>query len=266
MLGLSEYTIAKAELWQLILRTQEDLTSNLEGKLTKTQAIRAAEEAANLYYNEYQKVLKQGLAQVASNAINEYQQQVGVTLDDADEVVKNLVDANFGQKYFNESLKKRLEVNKTSMLNRIEKAAVWGSEYAGLKRFFAEPTPYGSQYNRDNRVLLAQSAKIEQDAARYMADYAGAELIKWSLSHLHPKPDICDDLALAVDPEVVRYAEENKLDLDPRGVYFVKDLPYPPHPNCMCEYSIVTGEGKSKRARRKTSKALSNALKALRKK
>ncbi len=56
---------------------------------------------------------------------------------------------------------------------------------------------------------------------------------------------------------------------NPKGLYFVDDLPLPPHPNCQCEYGMVV-KGKTqittkiKRTLRKVQNIL-NRIKSSRK-
>lgn len=242
MLGLAEYTVLSTDLWQQALISQQKINTALAANLTKQQAIKVTQQFAKEYVQAYRGILDSGLQEIAGNAIDYYQAQLGFEVANPEQVVSALLKDSYKSRYYGVTLERRLAINEQRLMRNIGKAALWGAEYEGLKRLLTHPVPYGAQFNFDKRILLAQSVKIEQDVAKVMGDQANIVLVKWNVSALHPKPDICDEYATYQSKSVVKYIEDNRLDINPKGVYFLNELPPPPHPNCMCEYGLVQGK------------------------
>lgn len=262
MLGLAEYTVLAAELKQLGIRAQTDLSELLDPGMSRDKVTKLAVSHAATYYKDYKSLLKSGLNEIGLNALSYYSDQIGSEIGDPEKFVSDIVDRNYRTKYYGNTLSKKLDMNFLRFTRNINRSALWGKEYQGLHQLFVHSVPYGSQYNIDKRILLAMAVKVEQDVAKAVAKKEDLRLIRWTLSHAHAVPDICDDLSTNVDKGVVNYIEENNLQLNPKGVYFIEELPPPPHPNCRCEYLLVTGkerdrDTKVKRAFNKVKSLLS---------
>lgn len=239
MLGLAEYRAASADLLQQAQRTEQDIQAKISNDASASQAKSIAWSEMRKYANYNRQVLDQAMKDVAHNAVQHYANLLGVEADP--ELEDQLAQKQYTDKYYGLSLNQRLLYNERRLQGRITKSVYVNPKHAGdvLTKSF----PFGAHYSVDKRTLLGTLVKVENDAARAMAVKANVPLIRWTMSHQHSQPDECDTLAGNIDKRVVDYLSQNDLDIDPAGVYFVEDLPHPPHPNCQCEYAMVTSQG-----------------------
>lgn len=243
MLGLPEYLAASAEVQQLGKKYDSLIGEALEGVENKAEAIRIAKAFIPRYRREYERVLKQSLYDVAWNAAEHYKNELGLERDSA-ALAKRLVVDHFTEKYYGASLQQRLAVREKQLTRTVTQTAQVNIQ--SLSGLFTEKIPFGAQSFVDRRILQGAAVKIEQNAAREAAKDAEAPLIRWTLSPRHAIACDCEELASAVSDEVVTYLKANSLTLDPKGLYLAANLPNPPHPNCQCEYGIVTAEREHK--------------------
>lgn len=243
MLGLAEYVAMSAELLKVAKGHQADITRKLDPEMAKMEAIKMARIHAGAYQDDFETLLKGSLTEVGENAAVYYEGKTGIELANRASFVKKLVETNWKERYYGATIAQRLLLNRNRLDRVTRQTASWGKDYKGLTQLLVDPVPYGSQFNIDKRLLLAQSVKIEQDTAKAFAD---GKLIRWSLSPRHKQECLCDDYARAIDKEVVNFIEQNSLKIDPKGLYTPSSLPRPPHPNCQCEFGIVTGESETR--------------------
>lgn len=257
MLGLAEYVVISQEILRLGQEAEANVANQLTPGMTKQKAISITKDEMLAYYDNYQTALENGLEEIANNAVGYYSDQAEVDVPEG--LANKLVKSAYGEKYYGATLLQRLVVNKKRLERNITRSAQVSQE--ALTKVITDPIPFGSQYHVDKRVLLATAAKLEQDTAKEFARKEQHPLINWKTSSFHAKPDVCDDLANAVDKTVVSYIKSNKLDIDPRGVYFQDKLPLPPHPNCQCEYGLVReAKSTSKGAVKRTVSTIRNLL------
>lgn len=232
MLTLAEYVAARAQLARIAQTIEETYTTQAEGK-TKKEKLQLARDLAETYKGQVNHVIGTNIALTAQKSVDHYEKLLDIQHPDA-AVADKIIDAQFEDKYYGATLTQRLTFNEQLLRRRITQsgaAGVLDSVYTGPK--------FGSQLATDQRLLLGTVAKIEQDVAKEFATLTEHQLMRWTLSHRHKQPDDCDALANNVDRRVEQYLREKNLDMDPRGLYFVDDLPVPPHPNCQCEYGVV---------------------------
>lgn len=241
MLALAEYSVLSQELLRLARQAESKIDESIDSDMFKASAIKITKEIALAYYDDYQALLESGLLEIAENAVSFYEQKSDVQLKKG--FVKDVVNKAYEERYFGAALAQRIIVNRKRLERNITKSSQVSVN--ALKGVLTNPVPFGAQYNIDKRVLLATAVKIEQDVAKEFAESEEHSLIRWRLSPMHAKPDVCDELATNVDKSVVSYLEKHKIKENPKGLYFANSLPHPPHPNCQCEYSLVTGRTKS---------------------
>lgn len=234
MLSLAEYKAQSAELHQLGLRYENEITDAVKNT-TKLQALKATNKILKSYQSDYEKLLERSLLETADNASSYYAAKLGIDLPE--KFNEKLVKKQYTQRYFGLTLGVRLAFNFRKLQQKAQKSAAVKPEHLG--NLFTSSFPFGAHYNVDRRLLQAQSVKLEQDIAKEIATIDGLQLLRWKLSPYHTGNDICDELAGNIDKSVVNYLERNKLGLDPKGLYFVDKLPNLPHPNCQCEFGMV---------------------------
>lgn len=261
MLGLAEYSVLSQELYRLGSDAEKKIGDQLLPDTTKTEAIDIAKEAAFEYYDNYEQLLQAGLVEIADNATAYYGDKTGIEMPK--DFSAGIVVKAYEEDYFGATLAKRLLVNRRRLERNITRTAQVGTD--ALKGLITDPIPFGSQHNIDKRVLLASAVKIEQDVVKEFVDkHEEDPLIRWTLSSFHAVPDICDDLANSVDKGVVAYMKANNIDEDPKGLYTADSLPHPPHPNCQCEYHLVTQKSQSISPVKRTVRTIKNLLERFR--
>lgn len=244
MLSLAEYVAATADLIAIGAKYEGIILDGVQGETSKLKAVAFVRSLVPEYQKEYRQLLDETLTDAARTAVNHYANNLGLDLDE-EQLSKEIVQQQYTDKFYGASLNQRLRINQGVLTRRIVQTA--SAAYALpkdpkpelLATIFTKPVPFGAQVPVDRRVMQGTLAKIENDVARRMAELAKVRLIRWTLSHRHTKPDICDDLAKSVNPSAVRYMKEAGIRENPRGLFLAEELPEPPHPNCQCEYSMV---------------------------
>jgi hypothetical protein len=237
MLGLAEYVVASKELQGIAAAIEAETAKQIEG-LSDQAAIKAALKLGKNYQTQYEVLLRLSLHEIAQNTAAHYEKQLKIKIPE--EKMEALVADHYAEKYYGASLTTRLIFNQQVLKRRIAQSGTVGPQY--LTDVYTQRVPFGSQVATDQRVLLSSIVKMEQDVARLAADQTEHKLVRWVLSRKHTQTDICDDLSRAVDDSVVEYLNEKRLRIEPKGLYFVDNLPVPPHPNCRCEFNIVGAE------------------------
>lgn len=233
MLALAEYVAQGAELQTLGTQYDTAIKTYLNGKDREKLTPGEIKEFVKQYTDEYRAFIQASMTEVAETAIGHYEDQLGVKFDE--HFPTDVVSDVFSERYYGATLDERLVVQARQLERRLAQA----NTLSMATQTFTNPSYGGSQTVADRRLLLGMLAKIENEAARQVAHRSDIKLIRWTTSHRHKQPDICDDLASAIDKRVVAYLNENNFKEDPKGLYFVDDLAEPPHPNCQCEYSMV---------------------------
>lgn len=239
MITLPEYAAVSGQIMALGKQADELVASSIDS-LTTAQAIDFTKNVAKSYQSDLEDIVNDGLMEAADAVFDEYEHKTGQAL--SRKAIKTLVATSAAEKFYGATLNQRYKTNYKRLQHNIERSAAVKKEH--LSKVFTEPYPFGAQTNIDKRVLQAQMIKLEQDIALYHAKELDLPLIRWTLAGKHGQPDICDDLAAAVSHSVVEFLSENELDINPKGLYFREDLPRPPHPNCQCEYALVSFKGK----------------------
>lgn len=104
------------------------------------------------------------------------------------------------------------------------------TEIARLVRSYINPrTPGGLSYAAMRLGRTELNNAFHETSLRMAADDPFVERVKWNLSGSHPKPDICNDYASAV----------NRRGWDP-GEYSVGQVPAKPHPQCLCYTTTIS--------------------------
>lgn len=238
MLGLAEYIAARTDLRRYANWAEDQVTKLMPENPTSDQAAAIGLQVARQYRNVQRATLATAMQDVTRNALEHYQKRTGIVIHD--ELINDkIMQAQYDDRYYGATLTQRLRYNDQLLARRINKAADLDPKF--VSDVWTKSVPHGSQYSTDRMLLLSTVAKIEQDVAREYAARTEHKLVRWSLSHRHRQTDICDDLANGVDRAVVAYLNEHNLQHSPKGLYFVDDLPVPPHPNCQCEYGIIRG-------------------------
>lgn len=235
MLGLAEYVAAAAELDTIGSVYEDELRAKLTG-LTKRDAIKLARLYVPIYQRDYRALLDRTLRDIAATAVDHYADHTGVSLD-RERLVEELIRRTYNERYYGATLTARLNIAQKQLERRIVQTAQVSPDK--LSTIFTESVPFGAQNTISKRLLLGQAAKIENDTAKEMAARANIDLIRWTLSHRHATPDVCDDYSRSVSRNVVRLLDENNIEMDPKGLYLRDELPPPPHPNCQCEYAFT---------------------------
>lgn len=235
MLSLAEYVAYSKQVEQLGISTESKIADQLKGGVTDTEARALAKGYGADYWAEYTKLFDEAMEEVADNALSHYAEQLGVDVPDG--LKDKIIQKQFSDKYYGATLEKRLVYNLTLLQKRIDLAGRIDAKH--LTTTYSQYPMFGSQTVTDKRLLLGTMVKIENDAAKEMAGQGDIPFLRWTLSHRHAQTDICDDLASNIDKSVVAWISEKGLKIDPKGLYFAKDLPEPPHPNCQCEFGMV---------------------------
>lgn len=245
MLGLAEFRAAGVQLQQLAQTYDQKTATDIaplfddKGNMTtpnRQRAVLLTQANLNAYYDEYEQLLYSSALESGDNAASHYAKQLGSTIPES--LVPDTVGAQYARKYYGATLAARLVFNRARLLRKANNTAAVGAEH--LTGVLTKATPFGAQITLDRRLLLSTMVKVEHDIAKQMAKLDDIPLIRWTLSHMHKQPDVCDDLATHSSKRVVEYLEEREVpDVNPKGLYFLDDLPRPPHPNCQCEYALV---------------------------
>lgn len=235
MLGLAEYVTASKEVERYGREIESTVKKLVESNTPKDKIVSYAHAAAASYQTQFEELIDDTMREVASNAVKHYAEQLGV--EASDDLIESVVRRQYKEKYYGATLTKRLGYNFRLLEKRIDLAGQIDPKH--LSTTYSSYPMFGSQTVTDTRLLLGTLAKIENDVAREMAEKTEVPFLRWTLSHKHKQTDICDDLANNVDKAIVTYLQNRNLRVSPKGLYFAKELPQPPHPNCQCEYGMV---------------------------
>lgn len=241
MLGLAEFRALSQEVQALGWAADLNIRRHIDKKTSKQQAIEQTNEIADQWEEDYGIILSDGTKKVMENAADYYNNQLGLGID-LNTAITDIQAIQQTQQFYGATVKRRQLMNMMRLRRQISQtAAVDPMLLGGL---FSDPVPFGAHTNVAKRLLLGTAVQAEHNTAKYFAEKGDVPFIRWTLSHQHKKEDECDERANYVDRDVVDYIAEHHLDLDPHGLYFRADLPLPPHPNCQCEYHMVTEKGK----------------------
>lgn len=265
MLGLAELRAAQADLQSVGTKYDGLIADFITEDTTKVEGLTFVRSLIPDYQTEYQLVLTRMMKEVAENAIKYYEQALNIEDLDVEGLAEEIAERQFKEKYYGASLDQRLRVNERVLTRRAAMTAQAGvPKLAGV---FTNPVPNGAQVNIDKRVLIGTAAKIENDVAKELAGRGSIRLIKWTLSGRHSITCQCDDLAAAINRDVVLYLESRDSKMNPKGLYFAENLPLPPHPNCQCEYGMVSNDKVQRPSRsQRTVKKVLSLLKRIRRK
>lgn len=247
MITRAEYTQGANRIDQLAGAAEVEVGVAISSEtVTVKSAIIATQEAANRYHTAVEANLVEILKLAASTTVDHYNRilELGLTNAQKELIQTHAIHKQFTEPYYGASLEQRQKASRLDMTLRIKRSAQVSrkdeTKKLNLTRVFRQPYPFGSANTTDKRILLGQVVKLEHDIALdCAAQHKDTELAKWQLSHKHKLEDICDSYAEHVDPEVAKYLERHKINLSPVGIYFLKDVPQPPHPNCQCYLSFV---------------------------
>lgn len=250
MLGLAEYRIHTAMLKELAIATDKQIVADITPDTTRRQRIALANKYGDVYHTQYRDLLYTGLNDVAINAVDYYADELAIDID-RQLVANRVVDRQYRTKYYAATLAARLVLHKRR-----------------IPRFNEKGVSFQQQALTDQRLFLGTATKVEQDIAKELAAEAGIKLIKWTLSHRHTRTDVCDDYASYVSKRAVKFIDDHSLNINPKGVYLVDELPRPPHPNCQCEYGLMQSSGGATTSGliRRTRNKIKRLLRAIRRK
>jgi hypothetical protein len=97
-------------------------------------------------------------------------------------------------------------------------------EIASLVHKYINPrTPGGASYAAMRLGRTELNNAFHTTSIRMATDDPFVDRMRWNLSGSHPRPDICNELASAV----------NRSGWEP-GEYSVGQIPGKPHPQCLC--------------------------------
>lgn len=235
MLSLAEYQGYVNDITILGQNTDQQIADNIDPEAPKADAIQQAKSVISKYQQDFKRVMDQAMFDIASNTVQHYASQVKTELPE--ELAMEIVRDQYRRRYYGATLAQRLVLMRLR-LNRVatQTAQVGVPHLGGL---FSQPIPFGAQTNVSKRLLQGTAIKIEQDAARKIAEKADYPLIRWTLSKHHVQTCQCEALASVVNKNVVNYLNEHNIDADAEGLFFRDELPDPPHPNCQCEFDLV---------------------------
>lgn len=246
MLSLAEFRALDAELRTTASKIEEKVRNAIQASQGSDRLAKAEAYYRTEYVAERNRIIYNGLLEAAINAARHHADSLGLDLSnqEIEGFAKEIVDRQYKRQYYGATLAARLKISDKQLGRRIVRTYFTGMEKGEkLDTVLTKSVPFGAQIHVDRRILLGQIQKVENDIAKEIADKYKIPFIRWTLSHRHTVQDVCDDLANYVDPQVVAQIETLNLDIDPKGLYFAKDLPQPPHPNCQCEFVLVTREG-----------------------
>lgn len=270
MIARAEFLEASKKLTALASSYETRTSERLDEITTLDRAIKATRQLAKGYHTDYRTLLSNSLVQTGVTTADHYNNvlNAGLSQKELNKIIEEQIVKQSKQKYYGATLDQRLAASRLMNETRIRKSAYVGATLdtrkLNLSRIFTNSYPFGAQVNLDQRILLGQMVKLEHDLALVIAEKADIKVVKWTLSHRHKKRDICDTYAEAVDKDVVKYLRKEKIKADPKGLYFIKNVPEPPHPNCQCHLTMLDGKklagGKVRRTLRRARQLLGNLL------
>jgi hypothetical protein len=141
------------------------------------------------------------------------------------------LESYISRRHFSMTLSERVYKNGKRSVASVEQIINQGllsgrsaAEIARMVRGFINPrTPGGLSYAAMRLARTELNNAFHQTSIRMAKDDPFVERMRWNLSGSHPKPDVCNQLASAV----------NKSGWGP-GEYSVDQVPGKPHPQCLC--------------------------------
>lgn len=256
MINRPEYVALSAQLSRLIASYQAQLMAQTVG-LDANARVEVARILFKSFHEDYVELFAIGMREAAETALIHYGKELSIPVDD--DLADQIVGDHLYGKYYGLTANQRLAILNRSLQRRITIAK-------GIKSDTAEPltNALSQQEYGYKRMLLGGIVKVEQDAVVEMAGKVDDPFIRWVLSPRHSRACTCEDLASAIDKQVVKYAEEHDLRINPKGLYFKDNLPNPPHPNCQCGYSIVSGTRVTKNSVRRSVNKIRSILRRIR--
>lgn len=246
MVTKPEFTAASLEAIAAAKTVEQELLYALEGATSITKALDVAKSYGVSYYEGFDDLMDQTLKDAALSSSNYYNKHyaLGLSDDELRDYSYQLIDDLKNEKYHGLNHKQRKTLLQLALNKRFAKSSSVGltidQKLKNISRALTKPYPFGAQVNLDRRFLLSEVVRVEHKIARDLAARAGIPLIRWNLSGGHSQVDICDEYAGAVSKDVIIFLQENgREDEDPRGLYFIDEVPSIPHPNCQCELSGV---------------------------
>lgn len=240
MLGRAELLSYAAELYRIGQTYDQQIADQIADVRDRRIAIERVSKLVQPYWGEYRGLLDRALMDIARNAVRHYVQTYNISDIDIDATARAIVNNQYTTRYYGATLNQRLAVAERRLQRQIVQTASVGRDPSNLAGLFTKSFPFGAEVSFDKRLLQGTAVKIEQDVAKTLAREAQANLVRWKLAPTHRITCQCDQLAGAVNRDVVEWLRGQDIDVNPRGLYFVEELPPPPHPNCQCEFDFVT--------------------------
>ena len=245
MIAKAEHTAAQIDLQGIAEQQERLLATELIGVTGRQNALKVGFRLLKQYHDQVDTAIVEGLQSVGVRSAVHYNAVLGLDYSEAElrDLVQTHLNRQLTEPYHGANLADRLYRGRVMSRARMTKAAHIGVEEetrkANIARHFVHKYPFGAQVNFDKRILLAQSVLLEHEIAKDLAEKADVKLAVWTLSKKHSVRDACDTLAEAVDKDVEAFMKKNNIDIDAAGVYFMQDVPHPPHPNCRCTLQFV---------------------------
>lgn len=259
MLGRSIYESTKRDIQDHANTFTAQLREQLAEETSLYRAVQSANSTAIRYHQQLTNTVFNRLREVGNNAIDYYAPELDAL--GKEQAVGLAMDELVHSKYYGLTLPQRLRQSHLQLRSNIKRSSVVGvkleTRLENVTRVFNYTYPFGAQKSWDTRLFLAEAVRIEHVIAKNIAIRKSLKLMRWTLSAVHPEPDICDRYANAVDPAVDAFIQKNKFDIDTHGVYFLENVPKIPHPNCQC---VIRYVNESRRGRRRKPKKKLNLV------
>lgn len=245
MIAKAEYLGYAASLLEMGQGKETQTRALLLSAQSITEAVKVGQDMLVDYHAGFEDLLSTSLADTGVTAVDHYDKQLNLHLTGAEknEIVAEAIQKQVHIPFYGQTLDERLQYSRMTAQTRLYRSSVVGAKLdtrkENIARMFVQPYPYGAAVTHDTRILLSQSVQLEHDIAKAMAEEANVTIVKWTLSHQHKKRDICDDYAEVVDKAVKTYLRNREIRVDPKGCYFLNEVPLPPHPNCQCSLSML---------------------------
>lgn len=247
MISKGEHAAAHVDLSELANQYSVKTEEALKGLDTDLASLRAAKNLADEYHAKAKNLTLESLHTIGLNTASHYNKVLELHKDPAelDELVKNLISQQMSEPYHGANLADRLKMNRVQGMVRLTKSSKTGADiitrHRNLVRYFAQPYPHGAQVSYDTRILTGQAVLLEHQIAKSLGVEASKDFVVWTLSGKHSKRDLCDELAEAVDKSVEKALQAADINIPSDGVYFLNQVPNPPHPNCQCTLRFIAG-------------------------
>lgn len=251
MLGRVIYENTKKDIHEHATLFTKQLREQILRETSLYRAVKKAGTIGNDYHGEIYTTVFKRLRDIGENAVSYYAPELDAATQT--QAVDLALDEIVHSKYYGLTLPQRLRQSRLNLQLSIRRSAAVGAKHdtrlLNVTRVLTDSYPFGAQQSWDTRLFLAEAVRMEHIIAKNIASRKAYKLVRWTLSHSHARPDVCDKLAEAVDDHVVAYLKHETIDVDPTGVYFLEHSPPIPHPNCQCvlKYVFKTPKGKKKK-------------------